>query len=179
MLPRSPQVGDDDDDDDGPDPFTDNDGTDSDGYDTPVPPTDNDNFDTPPPPTDNDGTDSDGFNTPPPTDNDGEDTPIPLDERSISGPQTRSWTVRSGDTLSQIAEYLGVPLDVLTAQTKDRGMIYPGQKFYYVSERQMDTPPPFTDNDGTDSGYDTPPPESNGQQQQQLAAATATAGSLY
>ena len=41
-------------------------------------------------------------------------------------------------------------------------MIYPGQKFYYVSERQMDTPPPTTDYydtpPPTTDNYDTPPP---------------------
>ena len=66
-------------------PPTDNDGTDSDGYDTPLPTTDNDGIDTPPPATDNDGTDSDGY-----------DTPIPVDSRSTSGIQTQSWTVRPG-----------------------------------------------------------------------------------
>ena len=66
LVPRSTETAKDDDDEDGDgdDPPTDNDGTDSDGYDTPLPPTDNDGFDTPPPPTDNDGTDSDGYHTP-------------------------------------------------------------------------------------------------------------------
>ena len=58
-------------------PLTDNDGTDSDGIDTPTPTdndgTDSDGFDTPTP-TDNDGTDSDGIDTPTPTDNDGTDS---------------------------------------------------------------------------------------------------------
>ena len=44
-------------------PLTDDDGTDSDGYDTPPPTTDFDGISTPPP-TDNDGTDSDGIDTP-------------------------------------------------------------------------------------------------------------------
>ena len=43
-------------------PPTDDDGTDSDGYDTPLPTTDFDGISTPPP-TDNDGTDSDGIDT--------------------------------------------------------------------------------------------------------------------
>ena len=152
-LPRNTELAkdDDDDDDDGDDPMTDNDGTDSDGYDTPPPPTDNDGFDTPPPPTDNDGTDSDGFNTPPPTDNDGVDTPLPEDDRATTGPQTYVFVVRSGDTLSQIAEYLGVPLEMLAMQTANKSMIYPGQKFYYVKEYRADTPPLFTDNEGADS----------------------------
>lgn len=45
-------------------PLTDDDGTDSDGYDTPPPTTDFDGVSTPPP-TDNDGTDSDGIDTQP------------------------------------------------------------------------------------------------------------------
>ena len=41
-------------------------------------------------------------------------------------------------------------------------MIYPGKVLYYLSEQRAHTPPPFTDNDGTDSdGYDTPPPTDN------------------
>ena len=132
-------------------PPTDNDGTDSDGYDTPLPTTDNDGIDTPPLDTDRDGTDSDGY-----------DTPIPVDSRATSGIQTQTWTVRPGDTLSHIAAYLGIPLDDLKKQTANPSMIYPGKVHYYLSEQRIDTPPPFTDNDGTDSdGYDTPPPTDN------------------
>lgn len=55
-------------------PPTDDDGTDSDGYDTPPPSTDFDGISTPLP-TDNDGTDSDGYDTTGyPTDNDGTDS---------------------------------------------------------------------------------------------------------
>lgn len=55
-------------------PLTDDDGTDSDGYDTPPPSTDFDGISTPPP-TDNDGTDSDGYDTTGAfTDNDGTDS---------------------------------------------------------------------------------------------------------
>ncbi len=99
-VPRAVVAGEDD------TPLTDNDGTDSDGIDTPTPTdndepealvtvalqrapsttvplanqtttdTDEDGIDTPTP-TDNDGTDSDGIDTPTPTDNDGTDTPTP------------------------------------------------------------------------------------------------------
>ncbi len=54
-------------------PLTDDDGTDSDGYDTPPPTTDFDGISTPPP-TSFDGTDSDGIATSQLTDNDGIDT---------------------------------------------------------------------------------------------------------
>ena len=55
-------------------PLTDDDGTDSDGYDTPLPSTDFDGISTPPP-TDNDGTDTDGYDTTGSwTDNDGTDS---------------------------------------------------------------------------------------------------------
>ena len=55
-------------------PLTDDDGTDSDGYDTPPPSTDFDGISTPPP-TDNDGMDSDGYDTTGNwTDNDGTDS---------------------------------------------------------------------------------------------------------
>ena len=55
-------------------PPTDDDGTDSDGYDTPPPSTDFDGISTPPP-TDNDGADSDGYDTTGNlTDNDGADS---------------------------------------------------------------------------------------------------------
>ena len=78
---------------------TDNDGTDSDGIDTPE--TDGDGFDTEAntdhdgidtPETDGDGfdteanTDSDGFDTPTPTDSDGIDTPTPTDSDGIDTP---------------------------------------------------------------------------------------------
>ena len=82
--------------------------------------------------------------------------------------QTFEYTVRPGDTLSQIAEYLGVSLESLAAQTDDPSSIYPGQVFTYVSAFRLDTPPPFNDTDGlygtfyedgTDhDGYDTPQP---------------------
>ncbi|MCE2471862.1 MAG: LysM peptidoglycan-binding domain-containing protein, partial [Anaerolineae bacterium] len=56
-------------------PLTDDDGTDSDGYDTPPPTTDFDGISTPAP-TDNDGTDSDGYDTNGDNpDNEGIDTP--------------------------------------------------------------------------------------------------------
>ncbi len=99
---------------------------------------------------DDDGTDD------PPTDNDGYDTPVLTDDNSASGAQTFTFTVRPGDTLSHIALYLGVPLETLAAQTDNPSLIFPGQKFTYVSDHRIDTPPLFTDNDGTDSdGYDT------------------------
>ncbi len=73
--------------------------------------------------------------------------------------QTFEFIVRPGDTLSQIAEYLGVSYESLAAQTDDPSSIYPGQVFTYVSENRIDTPPLFTDQDGTDSdGYYTPAP---------------------
>ncbi len=73
-----------------------------------------------------------------------------------SGLQTYVFTVRPGDTLSHIAQHLGVPLETLAAQTGNQSLIYPGQEFHYVSEQKIDTPPLFTDNDGTDSdGIDT------------------------
>ena len=92
------------------------------------------------------------IDTPPPT-----DSPEDYTEDSGAG-QTFEFTVRPGDILSQIAEYLGVPLESLAAQTDNPSAIYPGQVFYYVSEYRIDTPPLFTDLDGTDSdGHDTPP----------------------
>lgn len=98
-----------------------------------------------------------GSDTPPPI-----DSPIDSPEEDTegsSGGQTFAFTVRPGDTLSQIAEYLGVPFESLAAQTDNPSAIYPGQVFYYVSEYRIDTPPLFTDLDGTDhDGYVTPPP---------------------
>lgn len=92
---------------------------------------------------DDDGDDGDGLD--PPTDDDDD------------GLLTFTFTVRQGDTLSHIALYLGVSLESLAAQADNPSLIFPGQKFTYRSERRIDTPPLFTDNDGTDSdGYDTP-----------------------
>ena len=73
--------------------------------------------------------------------------------------QVFEYIVRPGDTLSQIAAYLGVPYESLAAQTDDPSSIYPGQVFLYVSMFRIDTPPLFTDLDVTDNdGYDTPQP---------------------
>ena len=87
------------------------------------------------------------------------------DDDDTGGPgelQTFEYTVRTGDTLSQIAEYLGVSLESLAAQTDDPSSIYPGQIFTYVSAFRIDTPPPFNDLDATDNdGYDTPLPPSD------------------
>ena len=70
--------------------------------------------------------------------------------------QTFVFTVRKGDTLSHIAAYLGVPLEALAAQADNPRVIKPGQQFSYLSHDRIDTPPLWTDNDGTDSdGYDT------------------------
>lgn len=97
---------------------------------------------------DDDGDDDDGLD--PPTDDDDD------------GLLTFTFTVRQGDTLSHIALYLGVSLESLAAQADNPSLIFPGQKFTYRSERSIDTPPLFTDNDGTDSdGYDTPAPTDN------------------
>lgn len=69
---------------------------------------------------------------------------------------TYTFTVRAGDTLSHIAMWLGVPLEMLAEQVEDPSSIQPGQIFSYVSDRRIDTPPLLTDNDGTDSdGIDT------------------------
>ena len=73
-----------------------------------------------------------------------------------SGLNTYTFTVRPGDTLSHIAAYLGVSLAELAEQTENPARIHPGQKFTYISDQRIDTPPLFTDNDGTDSdGIDT------------------------
>ena len=70
--------------------------------------------------------------------------------------QTFVFTVRKGDTLSHIAAYLGVPLEALAAQADNPRVIKPGQQFSYQSQDRIDTPPLWTDNDGTDSdGVDT------------------------
>ena len=98
---------------------------------------------------DDDDEDGDDDGLDPPTDEDDDD----------DGLLTFVFTIRQGDTLSHIALYLGVPLESLAAQIENPSLIFPGQQFTYRSERRIDTPPLFTDNDGTDSdGYDTPPP---------------------
>ncbi|MDE2820701.1 MAG: LysM domain-containing protein [Chloroflexota bacterium] len=75
--------------------------------------------------------------------------------RSESG-NTWEFTVRQGDTLSHIALWLGVSVDELAQQVDDPRRIVPGQKFTYVRDERIDTPPLVTDNDGADSdGYDT------------------------
>ncbi|MDE2856631.1 MAG: LysM peptidoglycan-binding domain-containing protein [Chloroflexota bacterium] len=75
---------------------------------------------------------------------------------SRSSGNTWEFTVRQGDTLSHIALWLGVSVDELAQQVDDPRRIVPGQKFTYVRDERIDTPPLVTDNDGADSdGYDT------------------------
>jgi len=107
---------------------------------------------------DDDDDESDGDGAEPPTDDDGHDTPTPTDTDGAGNLQSFVFTVRPGDTLSHIALYLGVPLETLAAQVDNPSLIFPGQTFTYLSEHRIDTPPLFTDNDGTDSdGVDTTP----------------------
>ena len=73
-----------------------------------------------------------------------------------NGLQTYEFTVRQGDTLSHIAIWLGTTVEDLVEQVGDPRSLQVGQKLLYQKERQVDTPPLVTDNDGTDSdGYDT------------------------
>ena len=108
-------------------PLTDDDGTDSDGYDTPPPSTDFDGISTPVP-TSYDGTDSDGYDTTGYyTDNDGVDTPLPggISARQLQQAQLQQSNQRQNDP--------------------------------YTDNDGYDTTPFTTDNDGTDSdGIDTP-----------------------
>ena len=129
-------------------PPTDDDGTDSDGYDTPPPTTDFDGISTPPP-TDNDGTDSDGFDTTGAyTDNDGTDSDgidtetgesynVQARQQQANQPQNAPYTDNDGtdsdgyDTTGNLTDNDGTDSDgIATSQ--------------------------LTDNDGTDSdGIDT------------------------
>ena len=126
-------------------PLTDDDGTDSDGYDTPPPTTDFDGISTPPP-TSNDGTDSDGYDTTGYyTDNDGVDTPIP----GIQNPaqlQQQQQQQRIQQLQQQQSYTDNDGIDTTGIYTSNDGTDSDG----------IDTTGAFTDNDGTDSdGYDT------------------------
>jgi len=113
-------------------PPTDDDGTDSDGYDTPLPTTDFDGISTPPP-TDNDGTDSDGVDTQA-VGARGDSQAIQQQTREQNDPHTdNDGTDSDGfDTTGNYTDNDGTDSD------------------------GVDTTGNMTDNDGTDSdGYDT------------------------
>ena len=110
-------------------PPTDDDGTDSDGYDTPPPSTDFDGFSTPPP-TSNDGTDSDGIDTP----------------HEISAQQQQQANQQQNDPHTDNDGTDSDGYDTTGNMTDNDGTDSDG----------YDTTGNLTDNDGTDSdGYDT------------------------
>ena len=126
-------------------PPTDDDGTDSDGYDTPPPTTDFDGISTPPP-TDNDGTDSDGYDTTGAyTDNDGYDT-----SHDNSGQQQQQQANQQQNDLYTDNDGTDSDgFDTTGNWTDNDGTDSDG----------FDTTGNWTDNDGTDSdGIDTQAP---------------------
>ncbi len=124
-------------------PLTDDDGTDSDGYDTPPPSTDFDGISTPVP-TSYDGTDSDGYDTTGYyTDNDGVDTPLPggISARQLQQAQLQQSNQRQNDPYTDNDGYDTTPFTTDNDGTDSDG---------------IDTTGIWTDNDGTDSdGFDT------------------------
>jgi len=124
-------------------PPTDDDGTDSDGYDTPLPSTDFDGISTPPP-TSFDGTDSDGYDTPVPGDS-GETN---ADAQQIAQQQTHQQNDPHTDNDGTDSD----GFDTTGSWTDNDGTDSDG----------FDTTGNYTDNDGTDSdGVATTPQTTN------------------